>query len=132
MQTTYENFRYRYEKRENPYNKGILRNFKSLFFSRIPPSMNSFRSWVPPESAEAVPLTPKVGTDITSRVEKIDVEMGDQVSIGGTRPDLDFGGVSDDLKKNRHDSGAWDLMQFPTRQEPFTEGVNQAPSLKKQ
>ncbi|CAA7389048.1 unnamed protein product [Spirodela intermedia] len=130
-QTTYENFRYRYETKVNPYDKGIFRNFKSLFFSRIPPSMNNFRSWVPTESAEAVPLTPKVGTDITSHIEKIDMEMGNKVSIGSITPDPDFGGFSDDLKKNRHDR---DLLQFPTLQEPFTEGVvtGRAPGLKKQ
>ena len=49
-QTTYENFRYRYEKRKNPYNKGILTNLISLFFSKIPPSMINFRSWVLPEA----------------------------------------------------------------------------------
>lgn len=44
-QTTYENFRYRYDKKENPYRKSMLRNFREVFFSQIPASMNRFRSW---------------------------------------------------------------------------------------
>ncbi|XVE90760.1 hypothetical protein DITRI_Ditri20bG0103100 [Diplodiscus trichospermus] len=44
-QTTYENFRYRYDKKKNPFNKGILSNFKEVFLSKIPPSMINFRAW---------------------------------------------------------------------------------------
>ncbi|XP_058757261.1 probable protein S-acyltransferase 6 [Vicia villosa] len=46
-QSTYENFRYRYDRQVNPYNKGVIQNFKEVFFSSIPPSKNSFRSKVP-------------------------------------------------------------------------------------
>ncbi|KAF7022405.1 hypothetical protein CFC21_035169 [Triticum aestivum] len=45
-QTTYENFRYRYDKKENPYNRGALANIAEVFFTRMPPSLNRFRSWV--------------------------------------------------------------------------------------
>ncbi|XP_028765223.1 probable protein S-acyltransferase 7 [Neltuma alba] len=48
-QTTYENFRYRYDRQDNPYNKGMLGNFKEVFCSSIPPSKNKFRSKVPKE-----------------------------------------------------------------------------------
>ncbi|KAF3435285.1 hypothetical protein FNV43_RR22372 [Rhamnella rubrinervis] len=48
-QTTYENFRYRYDRRANPYNKGVLQNFKEIFCSTIPPSKNNFRAMVPKE-----------------------------------------------------------------------------------
>lgn len=50
-QTTYENFRYRYDRHENPYNRGIVDNFKEIFFSSIPPSQNDFRMHVPPEQS---------------------------------------------------------------------------------
>ncbi|XP_051138620.1 probable protein S-acyltransferase 4 [Andrographis paniculata] len=43
-QTTYENFRYRYNRKQNPYNKGVIMNFKEVFSSSIPPSMNDFRA----------------------------------------------------------------------------------------
>jgi palmitoyltransferase ZDHHC9/14/18 len=47
VQSTYENFRYRYDRQVNPYNKGIVENFKEVFFSSIPPSKNNFRTKVP-------------------------------------------------------------------------------------
>lgn len=46
-QTTYENFRYRNDRRANPYNKGVVGNFKEIFFTSIPPSKNKFRAKVP-------------------------------------------------------------------------------------
>ncbi|XP_024995496.1 probable protein S-acyltransferase 7 [Cynara cardunculus var. scolymus] len=48
-QTTYENFRYRYERRMNPYNHGCASNIKDVLFSKIPPSQHKFRSFVKPE-----------------------------------------------------------------------------------
>nr|GFA31077.1 probable protein S-acyltransferase 7 [Tanacetum cinerariifolium] len=49
LQTTYENFRYRYDRRANPYNKGVLQNFGEIFCTRIPESKNKFRAYVPKE-----------------------------------------------------------------------------------
>lgn len=45
-QTTYENFRYRYDRRANPYNKGFVENFKEIFCTTIAPSKNNFRAKV--------------------------------------------------------------------------------------
>lgn len=50
-QTTYENFRYRYDRRANPYNKGVVNNFKEIFCISIPSSKNDFRAMVPNEPA---------------------------------------------------------------------------------
>ncbi|XP_042033442.1 probable protein S-acyltransferase 7 isoform X2 [Salvia splendens] len=50
-QTTYENFRYRYDRRANPYNKGLLLNFMETLCSSIPPSRNDFRAKVLREAA---------------------------------------------------------------------------------
>ncbi|KAJ7976269.1 S-acyltransferase [Quillaja saponaria] len=50
-QTTYENFRYRYDRRANPYNKGVVDNFKEIFCTSISPSKNNFRAKVPREPA---------------------------------------------------------------------------------
>lgn len=47
LQSTYENFRYRYERRVNPFNKGIFGNFIETFCSSIPSSKNNFRKKVP-------------------------------------------------------------------------------------
>ncbi|XP_071722702.1 probable protein S-acyltransferase 7 [Rutidosis leptorrhynchoides] len=52
-QSTYENFRYRYERGTNPYDKGVLSNFKEVFLSSIPPSKNNFRAKVPKEAVIA-------------------------------------------------------------------------------
>ncbi|GJQ91623.1 probable protein S-acyltransferase 7 [Tanacetum coccineum] len=49
MQTTYENFRYRYERRKNPFNHGCVHNFKEVLFSKTPHSQNNFRAFVKPE-----------------------------------------------------------------------------------
>ncbi|CAC00755.1 putative protein [Arabidopsis thaliana] len=49
VSTTCENFRYHYDKKENPYRKGILENFKELFFAKIPPPLINFRDWSPEE-----------------------------------------------------------------------------------
>ncbi|XP_057972585.1 probable protein S-acyltransferase 7 [Malania oleifera] len=48
-QSTYENFRYRYDERANPYNKGVIGNFMEIFCTGIPPSKNNFRAMVPKE-----------------------------------------------------------------------------------
>jgi len=53
VQSTYENFKYRYDPQTNPYNRGILNNFKEVFCSRIPPSKNNFRSKVPLEPLDS-------------------------------------------------------------------------------
>ncbi|XP_057417238.1 probable protein S-acyltransferase 7 [Lotus japonicus] len=52
-QSTYENFRYRYDRQVNPYNRGIVNNFKEVFCTRIPPSKNKFRSKIPKELPDA-------------------------------------------------------------------------------
>lgn len=78
MQTTYENFRYRYDKKENPYNKGVLGNIWEIFLSKIPPSMNKFRSFVKEEDYMMMVETPtsNLGESLVSSKEKIDIEMG--------------------------------------------------------
>ncbi|CAH2063916.1 unnamed protein product [Thlaspi arvense] len=75
--TTYENFRYRYDKKENPYNKGVLGNIWEIFLSKIPPSMNKFRSFVKEEDYMMVETpTSNFGESLVSSKEKIDIEMG--------------------------------------------------------
>lgn len=45
-QTTYENFRYRYDSKVNPYHRGLVQNFIEIFFTSTPPSKNNFRAKV--------------------------------------------------------------------------------------
>ncbi|XP_057752537.1 probable protein S-acyltransferase 5 [Arachis stenosperma] len=47
-QSTYENFKYRYDQQlVNPYDRGIVENFKQVFCTSIPPSKHNFRAKVP-------------------------------------------------------------------------------------
>ncbi|KAL6654153.1 hypothetical protein ACP70R_007618 [Stipagrostis hirtigluma subsp. patula] len=52
-QTTYENFRYRYERKTNPFNRGVAANLAEIFLSPIPPSRNDFRAKVTLDPAAA-------------------------------------------------------------------------------
>ncbi|KAL3512555.1 hypothetical protein ACH5RR_025272 [Cinchona calisaya] len=75
-QSTYENFRYRYDQRANPFNRGVIKNFMEVFCTSIPPSKNKFRAKVPREPE----LPPRVVGDgfAVSKVGKPtgDLEMG--------------------------------------------------------
>ncbi|RZS27950.1 hypothetical protein BHM03_00061490 [Ensete ventricosum] len=51
LQTTYENFRYRYDGKMNPYNHGCIYNVKEVLFSGIPKSINNFRAKVTDDSS---------------------------------------------------------------------------------
>ncbi|KAK9278855.1 hypothetical protein L1049_028434 [Liquidambar formosana] len=75
-QSTYENFRYRYDQRANPYNKGVIENFKEIFCTSIPPSKNKFRSKVPREPE--IPARKVGGSFVGPNMGKAvgDIEMG--------------------------------------------------------
>lgn len=77
-QTTYENFRYRYDKKENPYHEGTTRNLLQVFLSKIPPSLNDFRAIVHEDENMVIEET---SSDlIQTSKEKIDIEMGNKFS----------------------------------------------------
>ncbi|KAL6219541.1 hypothetical protein ACLB2K_007300 [Fragaria x ananassa] len=106
-QTTYENFRYRYDKNENPYTKGILGNLKEVFCSRIPPSMVNFRLWVLKDDDSAmgsVALESERG--FIGSKEKFDIEMGNKFTRDGKLvvpsilQKLDYNDIDDNMKKN--------------------------------
>lgn len=133
MQTTYENFRYRYDKKENPYNRGMLSNFREVFFSRIPPSMNDFRAIV---KEDDVVITETAGQNFmggirASSKEKIDIEMGSDLvdSNGLVIPDLlrhlEFDDIEDNIKikerSERFDSGPFIAPLEPTADATVSE-----------
>ena len=103
LQTAYKNFRYRYDKKENPYNKGTMKNLREVFFSKIPPSMHKFRSFVEEEHIMVASATPNLGEAIISPKEKIDIEMGTKHAEGsylkllGLR-NLDYSDLEDSMK----------------------------------
>lgn len=89
-QTTYENFRYRYDRRDNPYNRGVVNNFGEIFWTSIPPSKNKFRvrvplePEVPPRMAGGGFMSPNMGKAMG------DIEMGRKpVWIEGGAGNLD-------------------------------------------
>ncbi|KAH8961233.1 hypothetical protein BDL97_05G040800 [Sphagnum fallax] len=79
-QTTYENFRYRYDNKVNPYNQGCLSNFREIFCTAVPPSKNKFR-------AKVEEVTPgQMGIPAPTR------EAGEAVTpSSGKGPDLELG-----------------------------------------
>ncbi|GAA0138442.1 protein modifying enzyme [Lithospermum erythrorhizon] len=84
-QSTYENFRYRYDQRMNPYNKGIFRNFLDVFCTSIPPSKNNFRAKVQKE--DELPITVGEGAFTPGHVgitEKNNMENGKKVKLGSS------------------------------------------------
>ncbi|KAI3686360.1 hypothetical protein L1987_80035 [Smallanthus sonchifolius] len=107
-QSTYENFRYRYDRTENPYNRGIFGNFKEVFWTSIPPSKNNFRAFVPKEPKPPTRVTG--GSFVNSDREKIpsDVEIGSMKPTWKTEEtDCGPGG---DRRSSLGRSGSWDLQ----------------------
>ncbi|XP_008811959.1 probable protein S-acyltransferase 1 [Phoenix dactylifera] len=128
-QTTYENFRYRYDKKDNPYNKGALENFKELFFSKIPPSMNDFRSWVLEDTAEIGSCTPNTGMDITNPKDRNDREMerktDSNLPIPRMLQSLDYDTIDENLNcKDRHRDDAVDPLALHVIQESTDRGAD--------
>ncbi|XP_019187729.1 PREDICTED: probable protein S-acyltransferase 4 isoform X2 [Ipomoea nil] len=104
-QTTYENFRYRYDKKDNPYNKGMLQNIKEILFSKIPPPLNDFRATVHEEALAVVePKSPNVEGNDDSSKEKIDIELGSRfaeengISLPEILRNLELDEIEDDLE----------------------------------
>lgn len=126
LQTTYENFRYRYDKKENPYNDGIMKNLKEILFSKTAPSSINFREWVVEDDDPIVgSINQKFGRGMRGSKENVDLEMGGMLSKDDGIPlpnilrNLDYGGIDDDLKKKKKegDENMLDPFFFPTKQE---------------
>ncbi|KAG2685353.1 hypothetical protein I3760_10G121400 [Carya illinoinensis] len=113
-QTTYENFRYRYDKNENPFTMGIIQNLKEVFFSKIPPSMIDFRAWVSEDDDAAIlgSFSSELGDqafDDGSLKEKFHIQAGNKIENDGSLRvvdilhKLDYTGIDDNLKKKMED-----------------------------
>ncbi|KAD7478721.1 hypothetical protein E3N88_01857 [Mikania micrantha] len=90
-----------YDRRANPYNKGILQNFGEIFCTRIPTSKNKFRASVPKEPGIGGRLvgagfvSPNMGKAVD------DIEMGRKAvwGDGGMGIDHREGPLSDNIKE---------------------------------
>ncbi|KAI3446532.1 hypothetical protein Pfo_003197 [Paulownia fortunei] len=124
-QTTYENFRYRYDKKDNPYNKGMIKNFQEVFFTKVPRSMQDFRAFVQEdEIMVAEPTDHNFMEGITSSKEKNDIEMGNKFGEdnGLTLPEIlrniECDEIEDNLKhKERGEITDSDRFIVPVEQE---------------
>lgn len=123
-QTTYENFRYRYDRKENPYNKGMSSNFKEVFFSKIPSSVIDFQALVPEDENMVVESTNLDDVEgITSSKEKVDIEMGTKlVEEGGILipeilRNLSFDHFEDDISSKEKELNGSDPSIFVFEQE---------------
>ncbi|TXG70118.1 hypothetical protein EZV62_005053 [Acer yangbiense] len=117
-QTTYENFRYRYDKKENPFNTGVLKNVKELFFAKIPPSMVNFREWATEDDYSVQSYTSEFNGGFVSSKGKFDIETGKLSKDGEIRlpsilQNLDYSGIEDSLKKGGN-GAPFDPFFLPT------------------
>ncbi|KAK3036400.1 hypothetical protein RJ639_029999 [Escallonia herrerae] len=110
-QTTYENFRYRYDRRANPYNKGVVQNFKEIFCNSIAPSKNSFRAKAPREPG--LPARSVGGGFVSPNMGKAmeDIEMGRKAVWGDAGAVVDHreGQLSDNDGLNTKDGGLGEM-----------------------
>ncbi|KAK7411018.1 hypothetical protein VNO78_02350 [Psophocarpus tetragonolobus] len=81
-QSTYENFRYRYDRQVNPYDKGVAANFGEIFCSSIPPSKNKFRSkiTIPKEPSDSSRRRATESLSPMMRKTAGDLELGTTVN----------------------------------------------------
>lgn len=111
-QTTYENFRYRYDRKGNPFNKGVARNLEEIFFSKIPPSLINFREWTTEDSVWVMEsVHSEFSFDFFYPKDKFDLEVGKTgKNVDSENPDilqnLDYKGIDGDLKKKEADGAA--------------------------
>lgn len=82
-QTTYENFRYRYDGKMNPYNRGCALNIVDIFFSKIPSSRNNFRAKVKGDSSSLFTTSMPLGHAMSPEIPKrsFDIETGKRQAV---------------------------------------------------
>ncbi|KAL2502053.1 putative protein S-acyltransferase 3 [Forsythia ovata] len=119
--TTYENFRYRYDKKENPFDRGMIKNLKEILFSKTAPLLVNFREMVTEEDHTILgSITKRFGVDVINSKEK-DLEVGTIGKDGKLLPDilqnLDYDGIENSLRKDKGGNLDLDPYFFPTAQE---------------
>ncbi|RZB47618.1 probable protein S-acyltransferase 1 [Glycine soja] len=130
-QTTYENFRYRYDKKENPFTKGILANFKELSCAKIPSKLVNFREWVTIENnIQDESYTSDLEKGFITSKHKFDMEMGTMYGKDGMRvpsilKELDYNDIDDHLKKKAGEKEVeYDIFVPADQLKSKTEGAN--------
>lgn len=122
-QTTYENFRYQYDKKGNPFNRGSCTNIKETLCSSIPRSRNNFRSFVAEDEHMMVgPMTPNIGDGMLTPKEKIDIEMGSMLAEDDEEGFDPFYSVEDDVKDSARTSAAT-VLNFHSTEDGMEESM---------
>ncbi|PON57009.1 Zinc finger, DHHC-type, palmitoyltransferase [Parasponia andersonii] len=80
-QTTYESFRYRYEGKTNPYNRGCACNFVEIFLSKIPKSRNKFREKVKGEDSSCA-FNSWTSLGLNKTRTEMEMETGKRKAVG--------------------------------------------------
>lgn len=131
-QTTYENFRYRYDKKENPYSKGMLRNLGEVFLTKVPRSLNNFRLFVQEDEQIVMgSVTPNYGGDTIRSKENIDIEMGRKhadesgFSLPEILQNLDYDNLEDSFK-SREDDGKFSVDPFFSVEQEAKDSIQSA------
>ncbi|KAI3916947.1 hypothetical protein MKW98_014408 [Papaver atlanticum] len=120
-QTTYENFRYRYDGKTNPHNRGFVGNVAEIFFSKIPASRNNFRAKVKDLSFSGLSTslsrgrtTPKTSIDIETggKRQAVDAdELDDIQSQIGSIASLDRCGTEPRHTNLGQNGGDWEITR---------------------
>jgi len=99
-----------------------------VFFTKIPPPMANFRSWVGEGALEAGFYTPYIGLDVTTPREKIDLDRENkEVLVGGVQiptvlQNIDYGSFEDSSEdKNRIEGEK--TVHFPSAWAQGNEGA---------
>ncbi|XP_042056992.1 probable protein S-acyltransferase 3 isoform X2 [Salvia splendens] len=126
-QTTYENFRYRYDRKENPYNRGIGQNIKEVFFSKPVATQINFREWVNEADFHVQSISRKFSADFIKTHGKLDLELGvigkDGKPFPGILQNLDYKGIEESLKKPKEGKVIPDPFFLPSDQDDkYTTG----------
>lgn len=82
-QTTYENIRYRTDSRLNVHNRGCLNNFSEVFCTKIKPSRNNFRAFVPEETQQRSFTSRLVSVPDVQNPGDLRIKIEDESSMGG-------------------------------------------------
>ncbi|XP_050944171.1 probable protein S-acyltransferase 4 isoform X2 [Cucumis melo] len=134
-QTTYENFRYRYDKKVNPFTKGLVGNLKDVFWSKIPPSMIDFRAWVTEDEEASLQYSASsTNRGFIISKDKFDLEMDmmfpkdGNMKLPNMLQNLDYADIDDDLKKkdvvDRNIAYAFPSMQERALQNSMLNDMN--------
>ncbi|TYK29270.1 putative protein S-acyltransferase 1 [Cucumis melo var. makuwa] len=133
--TTYENFRYRYDKKVNPFTKGLVGNLKDVFWSKIPPSMIDFRAWVTEDEEASLQYSASsTNRGFIISKDKFDLEMDmmfpkdGNMKLPNMLQNLDYADIDDDLKKkdvvDRNIAYAFPSMQERALQNSMLNDMN--------